>query len=204
MEETCNEELIRAHLNGSAEAFKRLLERHAPELVSLLERMLNDHHLALDITQEVFIKLHGMLPRYRFEGRFRSMLYSMALNRARDALRKKKRSRTVFLGDSRKHRDEALVPDPAEKHDLRTLIEEALDKVPDPFRQALYLRDVAGLSYSEAAETLGCSLGTVKSRVNRGRLAFRDIYLSLTKDNNFRSKGESPKGELPKGGRYAP
>lgn len=61
-------------------------------------------------------------------------------------------------------------------------IDAALQAVPEPFGAALHLVDVVGTSYQEAADSLGCSLGTVKSRVNRGRLAFRDLYLKFSGD----------------------
>jgi len=187
--ETRDEALIRAHLNGSDTAFDRLVESHAPRLASALERMVRDHHLALDIAQEVFIKVHGMLPRYRFEGRFRSMLYSVALNHARDKLREQKRSRIVYLEEAVAREDRALAHDPTEDRDRRALIEDALDRVPSPFQEAVYLRDVVGLSYDETAASLGCSPGTVKSRVNRGRLSFRDHYLDMADTGERRSKG---------------
>ena len=192
-EKNRDEKLVGEHLNGSARAFRRLVEIHAPNIVSLVERMVSDHHLALDISQEVFIKLHEVLPRYRFKGRFRSMLYSMAINRARDALRKKQRSRIVFLDTSRMRKRNDPGQDPAEDAEQRSAIEHALDRVPAPFKEALCLRDVAGLSYKEAADALGCEIGTVKSRVNRGRLAFRDLYTGLTGKNG--QSGHTPKGE---------
>lgn len=181
--------LIRAHLDGAGAAFDLLVERHAPGLASALERRVGDHHLALDIAQEVFIKVHGMLPRYRFEGRFRSMLYAMALNHARDAIREKNRSRVVFLDEPENRKDRALAHDPGEARDRQALIEDALERVPDPFREAVFLRDIVGFSYEEAAAALGCSLGTVKSRINRGRLAFRDHYMHLSGENERRPEG---------------
>ncbi len=72
-----DEILVRAHLDGSETAFRELVNRHAPNLAAVLERRVGDYHLALDLLQEVFIKLCKMLPRYRFEGRFRSLLYSI-------------------------------------------------------------------------------------------------------------------------------
>jgi RNA polymerase sigma-70 factor (ECF subfamily) len=188
-EEIQDEELIRAHLSGSELAFRQLVERHAPELTSVVERMVKDHHLALDIAQEVFIKLHGLLPRYKFKGRFRSMLYAMAINQARDAFRKKNRSRIVYFEEPRKQGEAEAGRDPFESRDQRALIEEALARVPEPFREALYLRDIAGFSYQEAAEALGCDLGTVKSKINRGRLAFRDRYSALNQEHERRSEG---------------
>jgi RNA polymerase sigma-70 factor (ECF subfamily) len=188
-EEIQDEELIRAHLKGSEKAFRHLVERHAPDLASVVEHMVKDHHLALDIAQEVFIKLHDLLPRYKFKGRFRSMIYSMALNLARDAMRKKKRSRIVYLEEPRRQSSKEAGHDPFKSWDQRALIEEALARVPDPFRDALYIRDIAGFTYEEAAETLGCDLGTVKSRINRGRLAFRNLYSALNQEHDRQSKG---------------
>jgi RNA polymerase sigma-70 factor, ECF subfamily len=185
-----DEILVRAHLDGSETAFRELVDRHAPNLAAVLERRVGDYHLALDLLQEVFIKLYRMLPRYRFEGRFRSLLYSMALNRARDALRKKKRSKTVYLEDHEINEIEPLTYTPVESRDQRRFIDAVLRRVESPYHEALYLRDVAGLSYREVAQTLDCSQGTVKSRVNRGRLAFRDIYLKMTGETTYRSRGE--------------
>lgn len=190
-EEIRDEDLIRAHLRGSPDAFQRLVEHHAPGLVSLLERTVKDHHLALDLTQDVFIKLHAMLPRYVFKGRFRSMLYAMTLNQARDALRSKKRSPIVYLEDPGLRHARAPGSDQGSADDQRERIEEALDRVPQPFREALYLREVTGLAYQEMAKVLDCSLGTVKSRVSRGRLAFRDLYRGSARDTAQKNKGDN-------------
>jgi len=185
-----DEALIRAHLKGSETAFERILERHAAGVASTIERLVGDHHLALDLAQEVFIKLHHQLPRYRFKGRFRSLLYGMALNRARDALREKKRSRLVFFEEGGPRPDRAVARDPADVHEQRALIEAALDRVPNPFREALVLVDRTGLSYREAARALGCRLGTVRSRVSRGRLAFREHYTELLGEEQAPSNQE--------------
>jgi len=186
-----DDQLIRDHLDGSENAFKELVECYAPSLTAVLERMLNDYHLALDLAQEVFIKTHRMLPKYKFNGRFRSLLYAIAFNHARDALRKKKRSPIVFLDKAMFGRGGKVAHDPFEQHDLKSKIEHAMDKIQSPFKEALYLRDVAGLSYIEAAKALDCNIGTVKSRVNRGRIAFRDIYTGLTQKEENNKGGQS-------------
>jgi len=183
--------LIRAYLKGSEKAFKELLGRHTPNLLAVVERQLGDHHSALDVVQEVFIKLYEILPRYRFQGKFRSMLFAMALNRARDRLRKMKRSKTVNLEDPKIQKLEPSGPNPFERLDQQQAIEQALKQIEPPFHEALYLRDVMGLSYEELARVLHCSLGTVKSRVHRGRLIFRDAYQKLTEINDPPSQGES-------------
>ena len=185
-----DEALVRDHLAGSVTAFERLVERHAPGVAAAIERLVGDHHLALDLAQEVFIKLHARLPHYRFEGRFRALLYAAALNRARDALRERKRSRLVFLEETGAHETGALVHDPGPDRERRVRIEAALERVPEPFREAVFLRDVVGLSYDELAASLDCEPGTAKSRVNRGRLAFRDHYLGRARAENGKTGGE--------------
>ncbi|MFH1998824.1 MAG: sigma-70 family RNA polymerase sigma factor [Planctomycetota bacterium] len=178
-EATRDDELIRAHLNGSADAFKTLVEHHAPNLASVLERMVRDYHLALDLAQEAFIKVHRMLPGYTFKGKFRSMLYTIALNSGRDALRKKQRTPLVFLDEARTRLPENPASSSRECSDLRSRIEAALDRIPSPYKEAVYLRDVVGLTYAEVSASQKCSVGTVKSRVNRGRLIFRDAFLNV-------------------------
>lgn len=177
-EATRDEELIKAHLQGAEHAFRALVEHHAPDLASTLERMVRDYHLALDLAQEVFVKVYRLLPSYTFKGRFRSMLYTIALNHARDALRKKRRAPVVFLDESRSRALPDKGSDSDDAQDMKRRIEFALDQIPSPYHEAVYLRDVAGLSYAEVGEALGCSLGTVKSRVNRGRLHFRNAYMA--------------------------
>ena len=186
-----DETLVRDHLTGSEHAFARLVERHAAGLTAAIERLVEDHHLALDLAQEVFVKVHELLPGYRYQGRFRAWLYSIGLNRARDALRQQKRSRLVFLEESDVRARRELTFDPAPARECRQRVEAALDQVPPPFREAVVLRDLAGLTYAELAEALGCEVGTAKSRVNRGRMAFRDQYRGLMDEADTRPGGEN-------------
>lgn len=181
-----DEELIEQVKRGRTEAFDRLLHRHAKDVAAVLEGMVRDHHLALDLTQEVFLKLYRILPRYVASGKFRSMLFAMTLNHGRDALRKKRRSKLIFF-EERQVQEPALAADTTHRSDDRALIQACLEHVPEPFREALSLCDLSGLSYEEIAATLACSLGTAKSRVHRGRLHFRDAYRRLVQDIPSRS-----------------
>ncbi len=117
------------------------------------------------------------------------MLYAMAMNRGRDALRRRQRSRIVYLDEVEGRGDDVMTHDPTAAMDERAQIEAALDRVQPPFQEAVYLRDLVGLSYEEAARALGVSLGTVKSRVNRGRMAFRDHYFELSSEDNHSTRG---------------
>jgi len=160
------------------DAFEALVGRYGGVLLSVVERQVGDHHLAHDLAQEVWIKVFRSIGRFRPEGSFRSWLFTIALNRVRDALRGQGRERVVFM-------DEFHTPPPAPGADPsgpteeRAAIEACLAQVPEPFRAAITLVDVLELSYEEAAASLTCAVGTVKSRVNRGRFAFRDLYTRL-------------------------
>lgn len=165
---------------GAADSFEVLVERYGARLLSVLERQTGEHHVAHDLAQEVWIKVYRTLDRFRADAAFRPWLFTIALNHLRDAQRRAGRSRVVSMED---HRDDAAVAaadDPRAERDERAAIAQALGRVDEPFRTALGLVDVGGLTYEEAAATLACSVGTVKSRVHRGRLSFRDHYLKLS------------------------
>lgn len=165
---------------GSRAAFSLLVERYAGRVVAVLERQLGDHHAALDIGQEVWIRVHRALPRYRPGHSFRSWLFAIALNAARDEGRRRQRSRVVYVEEfSDPQGVERRAVPPAESALEESPVEQALARVPEPYRTAVTLVDVEGLSYEEAAESADCALGTMKSRVARGRAAFRDAWVRI-------------------------
>jgi RNA polymerase sigma-70 factor (ECF subfamily) len=125
----------------------------------------------MDVAQEVWIKVFRALPRFREGATFRSWLFSIALNATRDEGRRRQR----HPSDS----PEALWPiaDPKDMTQ-QSSIDEALQRVPEPFRSTLQLVDVEKFSYQEAATALGCNIGTVRSRLSRGRHAFREQWES--------------------------
>ncbi len=168
--------LVRAHLDGDSTAFDAIVAAHGAGVISAVERVVEDHHLALDVAQDAFVELHRVLPRYREEGKFRAMLYSIALNRARDARRRRGRAKLVFLESPG---DDLVAEDPTAASDERAAIDGALRRVDEPYRSAVHLRDVLGFDYDEIATALDVEVGTAKSRVNRGRLQFRDHYERL-------------------------
>ncbi|MFO0981207.1 MAG: RNA polymerase sigma factor [Planctomycetota bacterium] len=172
--------LVERFLAGDEGAFSELSRRYADAVHGTIRRLVRDRHLALDLTQDVFFKLFRSLPQYRPEGRFRSFLFALALNCTRDAMRSRKRKKILFIDDYRQSPQRATRDDHVEQFAQRRAIEEALAQVGPPFREAVYLRDVLGLSYEELAQSMRCTLGTAKSRVNRGRLAFTELYQRLT------------------------
>jgi RNA polymerase sigma-70 factor (ECF subfamily) len=176
-----DEALAREAAAGVTSAFALLVERHAATVLAVVERMSGDHHLARDLAQEIWIKVHRGLPRFQVERRFRPWLFAIALNHARDERRKAgRRAQRVPLEDV--YADlPATVEDPLQRRDERAEIEATLDRVPELYRSAVHLVDVLGLGYEEAARSLECTVGTLKSRVHRGRSAFQEAYLARTR-----------------------
>lgn len=164
-----DEALAREAQRGERAAFAALVSRYAARVVAVVERRLGDHHAALDVAQEVWIKVFRALPRYREGASFRSWLFSIALNATRDEGRRRARRPVDELDGSAPQADPS---DPS----VRISIDEALQLVPEPFRSAVVLVDVEKFSYDEAAEALGCNVGTVRSRLSRGRHAFREQW----------------------------
>ena len=175
-----DEALATEAAGGSRGAFAALVERYGARVLAAVERSVQDHHLARDLAQEVWIKVHRGLAGFDPDRRFRPWLFAVACNHVRDARRRGSRAALHLLEDGPALDPPSEGPDPSRVEEEREAIEVALARVPEPFRTAVHLVDVLGLGYQEAAESLGCSIGTSKSRVHRGRVAFRDAYLQST------------------------
>ena len=169
---TEDETLARAAASGSRAAFARLVDRYAGRVVSTLERRLGDHNAALDVGQETWIRVFRSLPNFDADKSFRSWLFAIALNAARDEGRRRQRSPVEFVGEV-PHKNSASE---SRAHDDRQAIDRALAGITEPYRTAVVLVDSEGLDYQEAATSCDCALGTMKSRVARGRAAFREQW----------------------------
>jgi len=168
---------------GDRTAFETLVERYGAPIRAVIEKQLGDHHLAMDLAQDVWIRTYKALPRFRpveSGGTFRPWLFMIAFNLIRDQQRSHSRRPQQAPEDQLQLAPASERYDPSGRVEEIAAIDDALQAVPEPFGAALHLVDVVGLSYHEAAEVLRCTLGTVKSRVHRGRLAFRDLYLKLS------------------------
>lgn len=164
---------------GSLEAFNSLVDCYQDHLYALVVRMVPDRDQAADAVQEAFFSAYRNLARFR-GGSVRSWLSRIAVNAAMDLQRRKKRRPSQPYPELE---DESWQPpagteaDPehAALHDERTrVLNAALDAIAPDQRAAIVLYDVEGYDYSEIADITGVSLGTVKSRIHRGRLALRE------------------------------
>jgi RNA polymerase sigma-70 factor (ECF subfamily) len=189
---------------GNEQAFAELIARYHQPLYSLIVRSLQDPADASDITQEVFIKVFRNIRGFHGEASLRTWLYRIALHEASNQRRwwsRHKRQEIAMdapccsrcdadaegeaqsLGASLA--DGRCSPfDYAAQDEVRERVEAALRKVPEVFRTVVVLREIEGFAYEEIAEILQVNLGTVKSRLTRGRAALRGLLLA--------DKGESP------------
>jgi RNA polymerase sigma-70 factor (ECF subfamily) len=177
-------------LHGDLDAFNRLVELYQDYLFALTVRVLADREAAADAVQEAFFSAYRNLARFRGDS-FRSWLTRIAMNAATDVLRIRKRRPADPFPE---WEDEAWQPPAGEEANperttlLRTrsrLIGRALQGITTDQRTAIVLYDVEGYDYQEIADMTGVSLGTVKSRIHRGRLALRDLLagdLELLRD----------------------
>jgi len=181
---------------GSEEAFGILIAQYHQPLYSLIARSLSDPADAADITQEVFIKVFRSIRSFQGQSSLRTWLYRIALreasNQRRWWSRHKRQEVTIDSSDldpedsegtsfclSSRLADNACSPfDHAAKGEVRERVEAALRHIPEAFRTVVILREIEGFSYEEIAEILNTNLGTVKSRLTRGRSALRTLLVA--------------------------
>ena len=172
---------------GDALAYERLVAEHSGDVYALLYRLTTDPEEARDLTQETFLRAFQSIDRFRGDSSLKTWIYRIAINQARNRWRwwrRRKRDVTVSLDATDEHRDKPLAatlpsdnsPSPEQEtlaHEREAQLREALQGLRRSYREAVILRDVEGFSYEEIARTLQISIGTVKSRISRGRLELR-------------------------------
>jgi RNA polymerase sigma-70 factor (ECF subfamily) len=162
-----DEELVRRHLAGDRAAFGVLVERHQRRVYNLAYRMLGRPEDAADAAQEVFVICLRKLGGFRGRSAFTTWMHRVAINVCHDALRRRSREMVTDEGEV----EPPPGPDHAEASAAAVDVHRALQRVPEDFRAVLVLHDVQGVPYEAIAEVLGAPIGTVKSRLHRGRLA---------------------------------
>lgn len=160
---------IRAAQRGDRRAMDELVRLHQDRVYGFLYRMSNDRDVALDLSQDTFLKAFRGLKGFKTEGAFGPWLLAIARNCFLDHVRREANTRTDPLeDDDRGAEDPALL-----KLASDTGIMEALQDVPSPLREALLLRHVEDLSYEQISSALGAPLGTIKTWIHRGRASLR-------------------------------
>ena len=181
-------ELVNTVIEGAQDKdrreFDRLVERYHKQAYNIAYRMAGNHADAEDLTQEAFIRAFRFFGQYRRELPFDSWLYKIMSNVFIDRLRKKPKAKIRSLDQPIQTSEgevEFDVADPTSGPEDAVLamevdsrIQAALDKLPDAFRMTVIYADIEGLSYEEIAEATNTNIGTVRSRLHRGRRLLRD------------------------------
>ncbi len=189
--ELTDEELIlEFQNNNTVRAFEILVERFKNPLTNFVFRFLGDYEACTDVVQETFIKVYRYKDSYNSVAKFSTWIYTIAGNLARTEYQKRKRrsffSINAFGEDKNENFD---IPDESYRPDVMTdsgikdeIIQKALQKVSPVYREVVILRDVQEMSYEEIAEITGITVGTVKSRINRGRAQLQKLLKDIYKD----------------------
>ena len=167
-------ELVRRFLAGDVEAFTELVRRHERRVYSVCLRILGDVDDAADATQDTLLSVVRKLDGFRGDAAFTTWLHRIAMNVCYDHLRRAQRRpvlHRVIDDELPAHESGPPVPDHADAIVDARLVGAALAEVPEDFRVAIVLADMQDLPYEEIAKVLDLPIGTVKSRVHRGRLA---------------------------------
>lgn len=170
-------------------AFNIFVDRYKNRLFTVINRMLDSSEEAEEIVQETFLRVFQHCNTFDFRFAVSTWVYTIALNLARNELRRKKRVKFFDIED---YKDKLSAPEQRPLSDpskIANLLRKAVRKLPPKYKEAFILRDIDQLSYEEIAQILSVPLGTVKSRVNRARNLLRDQLKPRMEEYYELSKG---------------
>ena len=178
-----DEELILAFQDGDRDAFNHIVERYKDKLTNFLYRFTYDIDSAQDLAQDTLLKVYINKDSYKEIAKFSTWVYTIASNLAKTELRKIKRRKTYTISDlSTDDREFVLHRSDEESFENEEdtlvsgkILQKCLNVLDDEFKNIIILRDIQELSYDEISKILKIPLGTVKSRINRGRFKLKDL-----------------------------
>jgi RNA polymerase sigma-70 factor (ECF subfamily) len=177
-------DLVARAIKGREDGFEELVRRYQRPIAAYVYRMVGDYDAALDLTQEVFIKVYNSLRRYRSEFKFSTWIYKIAHNSAVDHLRRSSNRDQALTSefDGEQYdlplESRRLSPEQeSERAERRAEIEQVVRALPSAYRELVLLRHSHDMSYDEIAEVTGLPLGTVKNRLFRARETMRQQFV---------------------------
>ncbi len=186
---TDEELILEFQQQDTVRAFEILVQRYKNPLTNFVFRYLGDSEATADVVQETFIKVYRNKHTYKTIAKFSTWVYTIAGNLAKTELLKKKRRRIVSISSYGDDNETMDLPDSGHTPDtltdsgiMDTMIQDALMQLNEVYREAVILRDIQELSYEEIAEMLKLEVGTVKSRINRGRARLKELLKELRND----------------------
>jgi len=184
-----DEELIERFQQGDLYAFDLIVKRYKDQLINFAYRFLGGLEDSEDIVQETFLRVFRKKNAYKKVAKFSTWIYTITGNLAKTELRRRKRRKLLSISNLGYNNKDYELPDekkgPEEKVDLAIqdeMIQSAINSLSKKFREVIILRDIQELSYEEISNIAKIPLGTVKSRVNRGRLKLQEKLNELLKD----------------------
>ena len=178
-----DEILIKQFQNGDRQSYNELVFRYKDKILNFLYRFMHDIDLAQDLAQETFLKVYIKKDSYREISKFSTWLYTIASNLAKTELRKIKRRKTYSISEisiSEREHNYFIDEDNNDKLDDNEakILHKSIFELEQDFRTIIILREIQELSYENISKILKLPLGTVKSRINRGKLKLREILIN--------------------------
>lgn len=184
-----DEDLILQFQEGNVYAFEQIVNRYKDQLVNFAFRFLGDIEDAEDIVQETFLRVFRKKKAYKNVAKFSTWIYTITGNLAKTELRRRKRRKLLSISSLGFEDKDFELTDtkkgPEENVDdllQSRVIQKAIDSLPDKFKEVIIFRDLQELSYEEISKIVKIPLGTVKSRVNRGRLKLQEKLIGYLKE----------------------
>ena len=175
-------ELIKKAGRGDAYAFEQLMAAHENKMYAVALRMCGSREDAQDCLQEAMVRVYRALSGFKGQSSFSTWVYRITMNSCLDELRRRKSRMTssldAMLENGFMPSDDGDTPEQSSlRSEQRRALERAIRELPEDMRAAIVLRDVQGLSYDEIAQALDANVGTIKSRISRGREKLRGVLL---------------------------
>ena len=177
-------ELIEIAISGREESFEELVRRYQRPITNYVYRMLGNYDAALDVTQEIFIKVYNSMARYSSEYKFSTWLYKISHNAAIDYIRRHSVHEQSLEAENEdgvyqvQYESKHLSPEQEREHsEWREEIDTVVKRLPTGYRELILLRHTKDLSYDEIAEITNLPLGTVKNRLFRAREMMREMFV---------------------------
>ncbi len=180
--------LVQSAKNGDSQAFEKLVMQYQNRIFNTVLRMLGDYEAALDLTQETFLRAYQGLARFKQESTFFTWLFRICLNVATSQRRLyAHHGHPISINSTNDEENtnweleskEAQAEVNLVQKEIQSAVQKAIATLPYEFREALVLRDIEGLSYEQIQEILDCPLGTVRSRIHRGRAMLKEKLLEF-------------------------
>ncbi|RKD28000.1 RNA polymerase sigma-70 factor, ECF subfamily [Caminicella sporogenes DSM 14501] len=177
--------LIEKSKKGDVESFEKLIEKYQVIAFNIAYRLIGNVEDAKDVTQEALIKVYKFLKNFKGESSFSTWLYKIVMNTCLDMIRKNNKIHTISLDKPIENKNgnynfelsdnKNVLDEKIEQDEKIKIIQRAIKKLPEKYRVVLVLRDLQDFSYSDISDIINCPVGTVKSRINRGRMQLKEI-----------------------------